>query len=477
MCGRRVFTLILVVLATGLVRPLAVADNQGPVPLRVGFAQEEITPPVGMRLCGSFHERVSTGVHDPLWARANVFAQGSTAFAIVGCDLAMISPSVASQARTAIEASCGLPPENVLIHGSETHNGPDYFGEFREAFRRRAFAEHGSDPAEPVDFARLLAERIAQAVCDAHANLASASIACGETSCKGIAFYRRFRMSDGSIGWNPGKLNPAIVEPAGSVDPSVPVVAVYRKVEKTPTAILTGFAMHLAILNDSEYGADYPYYLTRYLRDHFGSDVFVHFMQAPCCEVNHVDVSHDRPQKGHAWAQHVGQALGDAVIQAVPNLNDIAEPHLATATRTVLIKLREYPPDEVAQQRHRWYSEEREGTGFLDLVHAATVTGIYDRHEGGPVPVLLQAFRIDNELAIVGLPGEVSVEFGLSLKQRSPFQKTIVVQLSNDWFGYIPPRRIFAEGNYEAVVAKIKPGEGERMVEHALDMLRELKGM
>ena len=49
-----------------------------------------------------------------------------------------------------------------------------------------------------------------------------------------------------------------------------------------------------------------------------------------------------------------------------------------------------------------------------------------------------------------------------------------MVQLSNDWIGYIPPLRIFEEGNYEAVVAKIKPGEGEKMTQAALGLLKSL---
>ena len=39
-----------------------------------------------------------------------------------------------------------------------------------------------------------------------------------------LAFNRRFHMTDGTVGWNPGKLNPKILKPAGPVDPSVPVV-------------------------------------------------------------------------------------------------------------------------------------------------------------------------------------------------------------------------------------------------------------
>ena len=452
----------------------SIEPGAGSSQLQVGVAEVDITPPVGMRLCGTFTERLSTGVHDPLMVRAIVFSQGKTSFAIAGCDLAMVSPAVASQARTTIAASCQIPPSHVLIHGSETHNGPDYFGEFREAFHRQALVKHGHDPAEPGDFPKTLAEQIAGTVCQAHDDRKPASLSFGRGRCEGLAFYRRFRMKDGTIGWNPGKLNPDIVEPTGPTDSSLPVLTIHRDGQDKPCGILTGFAMHLAILNDSEYGADYPFYLACGLRKRVTPDLFVHFMQAPCCEVNHIDVSNDQPQRGHPWASHVGERLADSVVTSLASLEPLDLPALAARAKTITLRLRQYRPSEVARQQRVWFGGERQGVEFLDLVHAATVSGIYDRHEGGPVPVLLQAFRLDAGTAIVGLPSEVSVEFGLKIKECSPFKRTIVVQLSNDWCGYIPPRRIFNEGHYEAVVAKIQPGEGERLTDEAVDLLHEL---
>jgi hypothetical protein len=112
---------------------------------------------------------------------------------------------------------------------------------------------------------------------------------------------------------------------------------------------------------------------------------------------------------------------------------------------------------------------------FLDVVHAGKVASITDRHHGGPIRSLLQAFQIDRVTAIVGLPSEISVELGMHIRKNSPYRNTMIVQLSNDWFGYIPPKRIFEEGHYEAVVAKIQPGEGEKLAEKALTLLTNLK--
>ena len=249
-------------------------------PLEVGFSRKNITPPVGMRLCGTFEEKLSTGVHDSLYVRALVFQQGTTKLAIAGCDLAMVSPQVGDAVRNKV-AALGFLKENVLIHASETHNGPDYFGEFREVFHHRAINEHGYDPAEPIDYAEYLATQISQAIRDADRLRQPSALRYGEGKAEGIAFYRRYRMKDGSIGWNPGKLNPDIVAPTGPVDPRVPVLSVHHPSTDTLTALLTGFAMHLATLEDLLYSADYPYYLSQQLAKSLSPNVFTHFLQAP----------------------------------------------------------------------------------------------------------------------------------------------------------------------------------------------------
>ena len=112
---------------------------------------------------------------------------------------------------------------------------------------------------------------------------------------------------------------------------------------------------------------------------------------------------------------------------------------------------------------------------FLKVVYAGKVASIYDRHQGGPVPVLIQTFQLGEETVLVGLPSEVSIDLGLQIKELSPYRNTLIVQLSNDWLGYIPTERIFEEGHYEEVVAKIIPGEGERLANETIALLNLLK--
>jgi hypothetical protein len=91
------------------------------------------------------------------------------------------------------------------------------------------------------------------------------------------------------------------------------------------------------------------------------------------------------------------------------------------------------------------------------------------------LPLEVQVFRLSDDLAIVGLPGEVFVDLGLTIKRGSPFARTLVIELCNDNPAYIPTKKAFVEGSYETVNSLIQPGGGEAMVETALRLLKELK--
>ena len=91
------------------------------------------------------------------------------------------------------------------------------------------------------------------------------------------------------------------------------------------------------------------------------------------------------------------------------------------------------------------------------------------------IPLEVHAYRLGPEVAIVTLPGEVFVEIGLAIKNASPFETTLVIELANDAPGYIPTRQAFAEGSYETVNSRVEPGQGEKMAARALRLLKELK--
>src|SRR5512132_2796757 len=98
-------------------------------PLQVGLAETEITPPLGYRMDGYFTERLSTGVKDPLKAKAVVFQQGNTKFALVVCDLIGVPQSMTADVRAQASARTGIPVAHIAITATHTHTGPLFAGE------------------------------------------------------------------------------------------------------------------------------------------------------------------------------------------------------------------------------------------------------------------------------------------------------------------------------------------------------------
>ncbi len=117
------------------------------------------------------------------------------------------------------------------------------------------------------------------------------------------------------------------------------------------------------------------------------------------------------------------------------------------------------------------------GTGenpFMDMVKAYEIMSFKSR-KPGKLPALVQAIRLSDDTALVGLPGEVFVELGLAIKQASPFANTMVIELSQDCPDYVPTRKAFAEGSYETVCSCVEPGGGEMFVASAVRLLKQLK--
>jgi hypothetical protein len=85
----------------------------------------------------------------------------------------------------------------------------------------------------------------------------------------------------------------------------------------------------------------------------------------------------------------------------------------------------------------------------------------------------VQALRV-GPVVFVGLPGEIFVEIGLEIKQRSVCPDTHCVELANDWKAYIPTARACAEGSYETEIGtarRLVPETGAQMVEAALELI------
>ena len=80
---------------------------------QAGFATADITPPVGWRRAGGYHEVVSAAGGDPLCAKAMVLSQGGTTVAVVGNDLCSVPREITDRARKLASAKTGIPAATI----------------------------------------------------------------------------------------------------------------------------------------------------------------------------------------------------------------------------------------------------------------------------------------------------------------------------------------------------------------------------
>jgi hypothetical protein len=282
-------------------------------------------------------------------------------------------------------------------------------------------------------------------------------------------------MKDGSVGWNPGKLNPDVVRPMSTIDPDVPIVQ-FAAAEGEPLALYVNFANHLDTVGGMDFSADYPYTLARVLGEVKGPEMLTVFTLGPCGNLNHLDVTHDGRQKGHAEAARIGSVLAASVIEELPRLQRVAASSLKARRATVELPVITVSPGEVADAREvmKAYSTP-EARPFYEQVHAAKVLAA-DKLKGKPIQAEVQVVSLGNDIAWVALPGEVFVELGKAIRLASPFRYTIVVQLANDTVDdYVPDLKAYSEGAYEVLSTPLAAGGGERLVETAVRLLVDIR--
>lgn len=442
---------------------------------RAGAAQVVITPPVGAPMAGYYHARGAEGTLDELYSKALVLDDGKTKVAFVTLDLISTTFALTREARAAVEQATGIPGANVMISATHAHTGPELSDRGARSSLATATALGGNETT--AAYSSSLPAKIAESVRLAAASLTNAQISAAVGHCEDLAFNRRFFMKDGSVAWNPGKLNPDINIPAGPIDPEVGVVLVappHRPNQFVPAqALYINFALHPDTVSGNRFSADFPGALARRMSDYHGTNAVTLFANGTCGNINHIDVSWARPQSTRAEADRIGTVLAAAVFRAEKSLREISGA-LRVKSETVQLPLAPITPEEVESARTTVKTgNDRGRDNFIKLVKAYQVLDVSAR-EGKPLEVEVQAVALGSELAWVSLPGEVFVELGVAIKKRSPFRQTMLAELANGSIGYIPDRRAYAEGAYEPISARCAPGSGEKLVEAAVRLLQSL---
>ncbi|MCR4411853.1 MAG: hypothetical protein NUV77_05435 [Thermoguttaceae bacterium] len=441
--------------------------------LRAGAAAVNITPPLGIGMAGYYHARGAQGTHDDLFAKAIVLEHEGRRAALVVLDLIATTRPMVEAARQEIEKTAKVPGDHVMLSATHAHTGPVLAGRGQ----REAAQGGGADIA--LRYSAELPGKIAQCVQLAASRLEPVRMFAGTGHEDRLSYNRRFHMKDGTVGWNPGKRNPNIVRPAGPIDPEVGVLLIEAADAKPPVravATYVNFAMHPDTVGGQLFSADYPGVLARRLAEYKGPDMVTLFANGTCGNLNHLDVAWADPQKGPHEAARIGTVLAAAVLQTYKQVKPVKTGSLRAASQIVKLPLAKVTPEELDNARAAIARlGKKENVPFLEQVQAYKALEVAAR-EGKPLEVEVQVIALGDDVAWVGLPGEVFVELGLAIKKASPFRHTMIAELANNSMGYVPNRSAYAEGNYEVISARCAEGSGELLVETAVRLLKALQG-
>ncbi len=444
--------------------------------LRVGTACVEITPGPGLPLTGNFRDDYAArGVHDPLSARATVFAddQGSKAV-LLAIDVCMLDRENVALIREAIGSECDVPPENVLVHATHTHSAPAASG--------RLGME--AEVAPHIGAIEAFLRNAASAVIEANRRLEEATLEIGRVDVERVSFNRRLRRQDGTTQMNWEALQPGfdptqIAEAWGPVDPEM--VCLTARSERQTIATLVHFGLHPAILAGDNwlYSADYPGYLRDALSHSLGSDANCLFLNGCCGDVNHVDYGDPNQGRGYEMAEQVGSLLATKAQEAIRAGKPLATDCVRVSRAQVdLERLKIGLTEQQRCEQVLKEAKERPPEGQVDGLPDAYFANLrlkMARVQHEPDSVEVMAIRV-GDAAFVGLPGEAFCELGLEIKRRSPAHHTLVAGLTNDAIGYLPTLEAFEQGGYEPMVGSTfyEPGSAEWLVEAAVEQLEQL---
>ncbi|MEI6502322.1 MAG: hypothetical protein WCP21_15010 [Armatimonadota bacterium] len=428
--------------------------------LLAGVAKIVITPPVGIDLTG-FGNRSgpASSVHDDLRAAA-LYLESNVPLLIMTSDLIGLDDASVAEIRAGIAEQMPIPAANIMIGCSHTHSGPatpclNYLGKVDR------------------DYFTILKHKL---------------IGLGK-----LAFNNRQPAALGhlrepvSIGANRRKLVDGqmqmIPNDAGAIAAWVDVVAV-DTMAGLPLARYFVNATHAVTVSGLELSADWPGYAQRIVERIYGDGCIALFGQGCCGNIN------SDPRGTFEIAERQGRIMAGAVVKAAEYCTKYPEVTLGAASEVLPLPCFDPPSVEaaealVAQARQQAadpannYGVQMMADGNLEWTERivalaqAGATGLTRNCE-------VQAFRL-GEFGLVGLPGEVFVEYALNIDAHAGYQQTATMAYTNGNIGYIPDAQAYPDGGYEVEHAirfygdtMLTPESEKLILDSALGLLQQL---
>ncbi len=397
--------------------------------LTAGAAEADITPPLGVHLCGfAYRPNPCTSIYDRLKARALVLSDGVTHLAIVAADLIGLDFDLVRLIRRRVRAESAIPSLALMLSCTHTHGGPV----------TRQFNAMG--PRDPAYIAFLVAT-MAHLVRRACSNVWPATISAGRAPLQ-LGVNRREIRTNGDcvIGHNP----------AGPVDQSVRVVTL-RDGAGRLRIVLFSHTCHPTTLGGDNLAvtADFCGAACERIRAETNGTVVPFFLQGCCADINPF------PRGEFAHSQTAGESLAAAVLAAAETAEPLAG-HNALSAETSVVSLPTVPMGRAQAEVElaHWSKVRRSAEGKAEAQHADGMLRYYRMERAAKAaPVQFEIQRLGLGGAdLVGFPAEMFVSYGNELSTLTP-RPCLALGCVNGVHGYVPTAAAFEKGGYEVDIA------------------------
>ncbi len=392
---------------------------------QAGIGRRVITPQTPVWLAGYGTKRVPDGkVHD-LWVKVLALqSPDGKRVVLATTDHMGMSKTIYESLYAKIKRRFSLDRSEFMLTFSHNHCGPvlkddlvDYYP--TDDAQRQLIAE----------YSEWMENRVVEAVEEALGSFRPARLWKGEGKCA-FAVNRR----DNSEAEVPKLL--AEGKPLkGAVDHAVPVLAI-RNGQGELLGVLFGYACHPTTLSWTTWCGDYPGFAQINLEaSHPGAAAM--FFNACGGDQNPI------PRRKVELCERYGKMLSDAVEEVLLRPMQPVSAGLQSAFEFVDL------PYEELVTREKLLPIANGGSPL----HARWAKRMLKLIEDGTTfptsyPYPVQAWRIGDELLLIGIGGEAVVDYSLRFKREFGL-KTWVCGYANDMAAYIPSRRVWEEGGYE----------------------------
>ncbi|GIP32939.1 neutral/alkaline non-lysosomal ceramidase N-terminal domain-containing protein [Paenibacillus sp. J2TS4] len=394
-------------------------------PLKLGTAKLDITPPKPIPLAGFAHRQgnyddIARRLYVRVWYFQQLDAQGQPHQALlVQADIIWWGSERMEAIYALLEKRWGLKREEVILHASHTHGGPQTSDLFMSALGTM-----------DLSYVEWMEEQLMAGIEQAYANLEPVSLERGSGACQ-IGIHRRKEI-EGSIRMAP--------HPEGPIDTEVTVIR-YRNEDGAVRGVMFHYTCHSTTTGDNRVTSEYPGAAMENVERELGEGVIASFLQGCCGDIRPALIREGAFYSGtEEDVGRLGQQLSDQVIEVLSRpMSRVPSAGLASHRQAVELSFRKLPSVEELQDRSGAEGVAGEWSRLL-MNHP-------ERNRPS-IPLTMNIIRIADGLAFLAMDGEIVVEYGMFIKKISE-GSVLPLAYSNGMIGYVPTARQVEEGGYE----------------------------